>query len=329
MVVAPDAAPYSNGYIRVSKLSYLLSGEAYTDKLDFDSRCDYTYVEPGTYYYYAAPVLFTHNTDMHISGKFLQTEVVGDPASILQIEALKNGWLGSWNPNIPAGAYQKYPFTRKNVSSTYSRAYTSDAGLSWGYAPGPTFDVLSNSYTNTHATGLVLVNTYQAFAKQTKPSTNLPILHGEKGLGSVIAASGGFIPQGGLLGETLIGKVTKSQYTSTAIEYVPLLRKGIVNDSLSALTSGLLKTTHAPLSGLLGTANETKAVKFLDYQIGRHNQASLGFQANELTYATSWGDDGTIKVTNGTTTFTDDNGNTNIMTSHELAIPYGWIKNDK
>ncbi len=42
----------------------------------------------------------------------------------------------------------------------------------------------------------------------------------------------------------------------------------------------------------------------------------------------SWGDDSTIKVTaDGSDTFVDLNGNSNLSVVHELAIPYTWTSN--
>lgn len=48
----------------------------------------------------------------------------------------------------------------------------------------------------------------------------------------------------------------------------------------------------------------------------------------EVWDGSGWGDDGKIKITaDGSDTFVDLNGNTNLQVVHELAIPYTWTSN--
>ncbi|HCZ9044783.1 TPA: hypothetical protein O4G41_000946 [Vibrio alginolyticus] len=50
------------------------------------------------------------------------------------------------------------------------------------------------------------------------------------------------------------------------------------------------------------------------------------FQREDIISA-GWGDDSTIRITDGTGTFINLNGDTCLYGTHELAIPYGYIKN--
>lgn len=61
---------------------------------------------------------------------------------------------------------------------------------------------------------------------------------------------------------------------------------------------------------------------------GIHYSPTGATYATEWNLLTSpWGDDSTMKITaSGTETFPDLNGNTNIQTVHELAKPYGYVK---
>lgn len=274
------------------------------------------------------------DSNLSISGDFLQTDVIGMPEKILLTAALKDGWVGRWISKTPSSGGKNYPLTRKQLASTSSPGYsaiaTTDNGANWAGTHGGNqgWSSILNSNNVTLGLNTIQIMYYYAFAKQTKPSENFPILHGEQGVGSVFVGCSHYPTNGNVLCESLIGKIitnTVFNYSvgSYAVTYFPLDTENRLSQAVS-----YGRPTHNPLR--LGPPNNSSvAFKVLVSQIARDNQASLGFLANGLTYSSSWGDDGSIKVSDGVGRYTDDNGSHNIMTSHELALPYGWIKNDK
>lgn len=339
-----------------------------------------------------------------VSGNFTMDEVFGEPANILLTDALKNGWQGIWNPKIPTDSAGDYTYSRKVLGST-SNKFTPDNGLSWGESAS--WNANLDSTTNSISRGpnidggRVYVVTYEAFAKQTKPSTNKPVLNGEAGLMPVAAAcyyntNGSGMP---LLQESLIGKVATGNDAWGNIN-------GMLNVELANIrgNGGALEITegvvHKSIS-LVAPTNNSQAVKALPYQISDNGQCSIGVQANELTFeaatvntvadessvsvvqyglykitdqssllfgkvirrigaantvnltgyyiqdgvvyspsdspdaaswgvwsGSGWGDDLTMKITaDGSDTFVDLNGNTNLSVVHELALPIGWTHN--
>lgn len=218
--------------------------------------------------------------NVSVSGNFTHTDVIGDPANILQTDALKNGWQGSWIPVIPDGS-GRLPLSRKSLVSSGTQTYTTDNGVSWGSAALP-ISTTTNDLSDAPA-GMVLNTTYTAFAKQTKPSTNKPVLNGEAGVGSVFAQAWHGTSWGGLLSESLIGKVitnsTGTPFSSFSLESVEI--------SLAAAPIGGISEyrfpKHAPLT-LGAPNNNSPAMKALPYQISNNGQCSLGIQANELTW---------------------------------------------
>ena len=204
---------------------------------------------------------------------------------------------------------------------------STDAGETWATVTG-TLDSVKNKLAVDAADTDIVILSSTAFAKQTKESVNSPVLHGEAGLGSVFVFSDYRIDRGELLQESLTGKIGTSNLSSSSNQYsnLSLLVKG-VDHSLNVLHSHSLYTpqhvgliTGAPL-------NNSPAVKSLSYQVANNNQASMNFAFNELVWDGDWGDDSTIKIADGVTTGTDLNGNTRLIGTHTLALPYGWVRN--
>ncbi|MDW2118382.1 hypothetical protein R7R25_07095 [Vibrio sp. 2026] len=80
---------------------------------------------------------------------------------------------------------------------------------------------------------------------------------------------------------------------------------------------------------LLVTANATANLNNSNWRV---RGDKVVYNSFPTTYATvigefNWGDDSTIRITNGTGTFINLNGDTCLYGTHELAIPYGYIKN--
>ncbi|EOV1956288.1 hypothetical protein ACOEKA_003477 [Vibrio parahaemolyticus] len=334
-----------------------------------------------------------------VSGDFTQVDVVGSPANILTTPALANGWIGSWNPKFHTN-YNTIVGTRKNVLGAVARRYTDNLGTAWG-SDSPAWDSAKNTFvaSSLQPTGRVEIWEYTAFAKQTKSSTNKPVLNGVEGLGGVYATARGHKDDAVLLTESLMGKVL----TSTAAPYAQL--KTFENTRFGAggtINQYPIAGSHSPIE-IMTPNNDSPAVKTLWYQIANNQQCSLNFAWNELVWknlivkdvntasspvkqgevyvikadvplkgqifkangnnagwnwsgmymgdegevyygggnsvsldttvksyqgkSDGWGDDSTIRIIDGIGTFINLNGDTCLYGTHELAIPYGYIKN--
>ncbi|MBY7960022.1 hypothetical protein K6U58_00255 [Vibrio fluvialis] len=280
-------------------------------------------------------IVFTHKNlliseRITVEGNFSFTDVIGDPANILQCSALKDGWLGAWVPVIPDGVSKEFPLTRKDVSGNPEGVQTIDSGSTWTVNSFVTFDPTKNSCQASWELGLVLICNYTAFAKQTENSYNLPVFNGEFGVANYVeACNQPDVKYGSLLIESLLGMIVKAQYYSTSRQRLSLTALSFdYLGKLSQDNSNLLVQKHSEI-GLLGYENETGACKVLSHQINESGQASLNIVANELIYsstASNWGDDSKVKVL-ADSTFTDLNGNKCRAVIHKLAKPYGFIQN--
>ncbi|WP_341851279.1 hypothetical protein [Vibrio vulnificus] len=348
----------------------------------------------------AAHLVVTTETNNSVSGNFSQVDVIGSPVEILKIDALKNGWMGGWIPVIPKGSSQAYKLVRKMVTSgnTFAAPYTTNNGTSWSSQP-LTINGTTNAVTANWDAKHVWLVPYTAFAKQTKPSTNKPVLNGSEGLGDVLATARSHKDDGVLFAESLIGKVP----TSTAAPYSQILsfygsRFGSDGKIAQHLTAG----EHNPLT-MAAPTNDSPAVKALWHQASDNQQTTLNFLWNELIFDTNWrtpdkvwsggsvavaagetfraesssayavagllmrcvkavtanatvlgamhvseggdvislsdgqtyfkvvnngwSDDSTIRIIDGVGTFNNENGDTCLYGISELAMPYGYTKN--
>lgn len=86
---------------------YTLRGVAIT--LGSRPTFDYTIVS-GTPVgeYQSGYLIHESKTNIPVSGNFTQVDVIGSPEKILATPVLANGWVGSWNPEIPKGTSQAY-----------------------------------------------------------------------------------------------------------------------------------------------------------------------------------------------------------------------------
>ncbi|WP_180980614.1 phage tail-collar fiber domain-containing protein [Vibrio diazotrophicus] len=270
-------------------------------------------------------------SNITVEGQFTQTDVIGNPANIYQIDALKDGWLGRWVNVIPNGASQEFPFSRK-VLSNPDGVQTFDNGQAWSVNTFSTYDTVKNACVSSWPVGNVLVAHYTALAKQTKPSSNLPVLNGEDGVSKFVdVLNSSSINYGALLANSTLGLIVKGQFNSTTRQRLSLQELSFDNlGKLSPDDINLLVQKHESM-GSLDSSNNTHAAKYLFHQINESEQANLNIIANELIYDASsfvpWGDDSTMKVV-AASTFTDLNGNVCKSDIHKLSKPYGWIKND-
>lgn len=265
--------------------------------------------------------------NLSVSGEFNTSMVIGDPANILQTDALKNGWLGTWCPVIPDGTNRLFPYSRKALEWGVG-SYTTNNGTSWNTSGSKPMPVVENGYTLSESANLVYTINYKAFAKQTKPSTNKPVYNAKAGLMDVLEVMTNSTSYAALLSESFFGKILTSSAPKNV--YSSAINKFLLDSAGKLSSHSDFPPEHTRLS-LGAPNNNNQAFKALPYQISNNGQGSIGYQANELTYdadATNWGDDSTIKVTaDGSDTFVDLNGNTNLSVVHELAIPYTWTSN--
>ncbi|EGR5853328.1 hypothetical protein BS055_RS14815 [Vibrio parahaemolyticus] len=230
------------------------------------------------------PMYFVQHitTNIPVSGDFTQVDVIGSPEKILATPILANGWVGSWNPEIPKGTSQAYQLVRKMVTSgnTFTAPYTTNNGTSWASQP-LTINGTTNAVTANWDDRHIWVVPYTAFAKQTKPSTNKPVLNGAEGLGYVRMSMTRLPDAGALFAETLLGKVCISDGLAGQDSKI----------SDFSLADGKLYPN--PLYGVLPTHstvkldppdNNSPAVKALWYQTAENQQCSLNFAWNELVY---------------------------------------------
>lgn len=267
-----------------------------------------------------------------VEGEFLQVDVLGDPANILQCSALKDGWLGSWIPVIPDGTirHNQIPLTRKATATTGTMLYSGDNGSTWASA-AITYDPVLNVRDNSSApdVGRITMYIYTAFAKQTEPSSNFPVFNGESGLSSVFHTAHNAVTLGALLSESTMGIILKGN-SNYVLGHAALQNLGVFDAAGRLNTASRLLPTHSGLTqNGSGADNDSPAGKFLFHQINESDQASLSIVANELIYsstASNWGDDSKVKVLTDST-FTDLNGNKCKTVIHKLTKPYGIIKN--
>ncbi|MFL0951055.1 hypothetical protein [Vibrio parahaemolyticus] len=292
----------------------------------------------------AITVLFTGEINTTVSGEFTQVDVIGDPANILATPALANDWLGSWIPEIPKGTSQAYQLARKIGTSgdTFTASYTTNNGTSWASQPlvvnGATNAVTAN-WDSSH----VWVVPYTAFAKQTKSSSNKKVLNGDAGLGNVWSGMSNEVQFGNALQESLLGKVGTAALGNTAESNNLKLNSWIMHSRSGKIEGNINDLPrHNPVN-LLAPNNDSPAVKALWYQTSDNSQLGLNFAWNELVYnsggtvGNEWGDtiaattytnaSGQIRITDGTSTFTNLNGDTCLYGTNELSIPYGYSKN--
>ncbi|HHF2982693.1 TPA: hypothetical protein ACPJ0L_003656 [Vibrio alginolyticus] len=229
-----------------------------------------------------AHLVVTIESNIPVSGDFTQVDLFAEPSVILNEASFKNGWLGGWAgmpSSAPAGDID---FTRKVKVGTPTRIYKLPSGA-WSSGEMPNFNSILNGSTRGWSSDKTILYTftYTAFAKQTKGSTNKPVLNSAGGLGAV-AQSGGFhaITWGALLVESLIGKVPTSSVGGTGMSLsdwinIPIQHDGKVHVGDPKKVEPFDKPNPK---------NDSPAVKALWYQSAANQQCSLNFAFNELIY---------------------------------------------
>ncbi|MEJ2766987.1 prophage tail fiber N-terminal domain-containing protein [Photobacterium sp. MCCC 1A19761] len=275
-------------------------------------------------------VLVPCETNLTVSGEFQVTEVIGDPANILQCDALKDGWLGVWNPTIPDGVISDFKLTWKYVGSgtDITRTYTGDAGVTWTSGKILLSDVVKNATAFTvHPVNQVTIYNYLAFAAQVEECDNSPVQNGEAGIGNVWASKYFGKELGSLVAEALIGKVLTSNQQGDRVGCYTLTSFAQFSDGRLSNSDNTAPISHSPLT-LVTPANNSPAVKFLDTRSVVNDQAFLDLHFMELKHdGTDWGDSGKIVIADKTSTYTNDNGETLLCGTKRMVKPMGWFHN--
>ncbi|HII4314819.1 TPA: hypothetical protein ACY4QE_000805 [Vibrio parahaemolyticus] len=230
---------------------------------------------------YVVPI---RKTNIPVSGDFTQLDLLGSPANIIASPEFANGWVGNWIPVIPNDTLiaTDFQLVRKAVTTKMEFTWRDAGNSSWGsgsYNVNTTLNTRDNSAAQSRSR--VAVNTYTAFAKQTKSSTNKKVLNGSEGIGDVWASADNFLVQGNGLIEALLGKVGKDNQDGNQERRFTISRHFFLPEGLLKKGSGL--HFHTPVD-LLKPLNDSPAVKALWYQTADSQQCSLNFAWNELVY---------------------------------------------
>ncbi|EIU7611167.1 hypothetical protein L3I75_000132 [Vibrio vulnificus] len=230
-------------------------------------------------------VILETETNLSVSGGFTQAGVVGSPVEIMKVEALKNGWMGSWYGLSKSGGVAVTASRKNTLTSPLINGVvvSSDQGSTWSTGSTQASNVL-NTVTATYAVTEVRIVNHTAFAKQTKPSSNKLVLNGSEGLGDVWNSADSRIDGGVLLAESMLEKVFTNSLWTASQNVIRLASFKLANDRLS-LSGNLNK--HDPLI-LSEPENNSPAVKALWHQASNNRQATLNFLWNELVFDAAW-----------------------------------------
>lgn len=266
-------------------------------------------------------IIATKQTSIPIDGEFECSDVIGDPALLIQTKELSQGWYGYWIPVIPDGSSTKvFPLSRKALSSTNMVTYTDTNGSTWANAVSASIDTTRNalSLNNQQATR-VRIDKYPASAYVTEFSDPKNVLNADSGLLDVFITESHKKEDGVLLAESCVNEVLKSD------------ANGIVKESAGAikhLIDGELKRVKTQLSDLVTPTNSSKAIKIAVYQVLIDQKLYLGFLANTMEHnGTSWGEIEEMQIPTGKgSTFPDANSNIQLATWSVSTKPYGYFK---
>ncbi|WP_149981153.1 hypothetical protein [Pseudoalteromonas rhizosphaerae] len=257
-----------------------------------------------------------------LSSVFIHTDVQGSIPDILQCNDLKDGWTGSYLPDLPNGAKDDFALTRPYVGlgSDITRTHTTDSGATWTQATTAIGNAAKNTVTVTNMpANQVTIWQYKTKAKMTKNAVHSAI----RNLNNVLISDSA--TQARDLGFALTGNVN----TSTSNQAAELSLNQIGIDLATGKLSASKETKHVAIP-LAAPTNSSSAFKALSYDTVQNQQGFINYAYTELKHnGTDWGDDGKIHIADNQTTMLDENGNTVLVGTARCVEPLGWIKNDK
>lgn len=216
-----------------------------------------------------------------VSGEYSVDTVVGDPINLMQVDVLKDGFLGYWCDVIPEIGVSVFPLSRKALLSGGSRTYSNDLGTSW--VNGSTGH---NNDTNTLTTGVhsnngIGIYSHTAYAFQTEEAVNSPIVGGEKGVSRDVFSTMSYLTgHGVLLGESLTGNIQKSSGNPFRRNY-SLTELYMDSSEKFNATDPRWMPKHSELT-LPEPSNDSPAVKVQYSLVEENGQLFIQLQANEL-----------------------------------------------
>ncbi len=262
--------------------------------------------------------------DVSVSGDFSNPVIVGTPASVLA--RFPTGFEGRLLATQPTGSISSFPdIIRKHKSQGNALRWSGAAWASFS----PTFNIDTNTWTLTNepAANVVIFSTVN-WANPTSRSANTALLNAQLGQYGVTATASSDVESGGLMFESMLGKVATSTATANGIiqTYPFMLLNLVPSTGMFDATAGR-ESQHAPLM-LAAPTNNSRGIKYAAHQVNDNGQATLNFIFNELDHnGTDWGDDDRLRVLNGT--YTNQNGVAGLLANVDtLAIPYGLIRNE-
>ncbi len=276
---------------------------------------------------YNGNIVVTIENLTSIADEYTHTEVIGNPSNILLCEDLKDGWVGSWNPqSLPSSEFNSIKLTHKCVhTGKLNINYTSDQGGTW-VAASISYDSEKNSSGAITNADEVRIYNYKTKAKMTESSVNSAIYGDETGIGDVYFGKFHNEVRGGLLGYDLTGKVITSgndiTHGCSKLKRYSLRPEGKLDVGVAYLPIHTELSINAP-------TNDSSAFKTLNYNVEENQQGFINYAYTELKYDGDWGDDGKIHITDNQATRLDDNGNSVVYGTARIVEPLGWIKNDK
>jgi len=263
-------------------------------------------------------------------GEFTHMEVIGDPASILQCEDLKDGWVGSWNPKIPTQGSETFQLTRKCTTRTISRKFLSTPGDfdTWTQGDNHNIDQTANttdtSIGDSNTFGGVAILEYTTSARTTESYANFPVRGGSLGIGAISCF-------GDTLYSNFVYSLTQETPTQrnwlTIQENIPLTSYSLYKEALSKSGQGI---HHLDITTDYVAQEGGKYVKALNYNSVSSQQAFITYAYVELIHSgTDLGDNNRLKLVDNQSTMLDTNGKAVKTGTARIVEPLGWVKNDK
>jgi len=253
----------SDGLLRaVKEVTYSSSADKSSIKLVGDDAWSYDSFFVGGF------------NQTHKQAKPTWTDIIGSPANIAA--TFPNGVEGQWIPVIPVtGTTVTAKLNRKSLETTIARESTGDSGVTWGANP-VTLNTTLNEWTAAFGGSSVYIIHYETQAHFTQDESNSKVLD----LGSVFGSSDHRMVYGGLLSDSLVGKVSTVSGADTK-KYKPVL--GFTLDTFKLHTSSTVLPEHSVMN-LAGTG---AAVKTLDYLSSENNVAKLCYAYKEMKFDSS------------------------------------------
>lgn len=280
-----------------------------------------------------AYVVVSKNENISISDKYDHTEVFGAPADILLCDALKEGWVGSWNPEIPDGTIKSYRSSKPYIS-TNKHIFSDNKGASWGVS-GITFDAIKGEISQNFPLGQIRIINYKTKAKMTAPYAVTDVHGRVTDVDCLFTSMDASDSKGRALNYSLTGLIQTHLANADKIGVETLFLNSLPAIPATARLWGLNKSAgelrHSPLR-LDAPSNNSPAFKALNYNTKDNQQGFINYAYASLHYdatAGDWGDDSKIHIADNQTTMPDENGHTVLLGTARCVEPLGWIKNDK